>query len=151
MGRLVVERKTVVWDFRALRPGETSRTCARCGRNFVPAARNQKYCSAECRTGERPKNGDKEKAGRRKAARRKAERTVDSNLMTLNEALFRELERIESAEGEQLEIETRRADTICDLAGSIIANGRLVLAASQASLTTAETVAVPKMLLGGER
>ena len=145
-----MERKTVVWDFHALRPGETSRTCARCGRNFVPAARNQKYCSAECSTGGRPKN-DKEKSNRKKAARRKVEKIMDSNLMTLNEALFRELERIESAEGEQLEHETKRADTICDLAVSIIANGRLVLAASQASLTTAETVAVPKMLLGGER
>lgn len=144
-----MERKTVVWDFHALRPGETSRTCARCGRNFVPAARNQKYCSAECRTGERPKSRDKEKSDRRKAAIRKVEKIMDSNMMTLNEALFRQLDRIENAEGEQLEIETKRASTVCDLAGSIISNGRLVLAASQASMTTAETVNVPKMLLGG--
>lgn len=74
---------------------------------------------------------------------------MDSNMMTLNEALFRQLDRIENAEGEQLEIETKRASTVCDLAGSIISNGRLVLAASQASMTTAETVNVPKMLLGG--
>ena len=143
-----MDGKAVVWDFPALRPGEVSRTCVKCGSDFAPSSRNQRYCSEACRIGSRPKN-DKEKSNRRKAAIRKVEKIMDSNMMTLNEALFRQLDRIENAEGEQLEIETKRASTVCDLAGSIISNGRLVLAASQASMTTAETVNVPKMLLGG--
>lgn len=74
----------------------------------------------------------------------------DNTLGTLNDALFAQLRRIESAEdGEQLESETARSHAVCNLAGSIIANGRLALSASQASIMTAEAVSVPKMLLGG--
>ena len=73
----------------------------------------------------------------------------DNTLGALNDALFRQLERIENAkEGEQLEGETARSHAVCNLAGSIIANGRLALSAAQASMVTSEAVSVPKMLLG---
>lgn len=36
------------YDHPALRPGEKSRRCERCGWEYIPNARNQKYCD-ECR------------------------------------------------------------------------------------------------------
>lgn len=36
------------YDHRALRKGETSHKCERCGGEYVPNARTQKYCD-ECR------------------------------------------------------------------------------------------------------
>lgn len=74
---------------------------------------------------------------------------MNSNLKGLNDALFRQLGRIEEATGaEEIEKEISRSKSVCEIAGAIIQNGRLVLDASKASMTTAETVAVPKMLLG---
>ena len=35
------------YEFSALRPGEESRECYRCGRSFTPTSRTQKYCP-EC-------------------------------------------------------------------------------------------------------
>lgn len=134
-------------DFSATHPGETERRCQRCGRAFIPMTRNQKYC-AECSPSK-----NKGKGGRRKSGKpievRKAERFMDSNLKGLNDALFRQLGRIEEATGaEEIEKEISRSKSVCEIAGAIIQNGRLVLDASKASMTTAETVAVPKMLLG---
>ena len=138
------------FDFPALRKGEEERICIRCGKPFVPNSRTQKYCSPECREGEKPEpRYDKEQSARRKAAIKEVRKMQDNNLMSLNDALFRELDRIENAGPEELETEVSRANMVCNLAGNIVANGRLVLAASQASMTTAETVTVPKMLLGG--
>lgn len=78
------------------------------------------------------------------------ERKVDNNILGLNDALFRELERIEACgdDREAIEAEGVRADKVCNLAGNIIANGRLMLQAAQMSVGVAETVNVPKMLLG---
>lgn len=70
-----------------------------------------------------------------------------SNLETLNEILFRQLERIENCDNENRESEIERAKAVTSLAGQVISNGRLVLDASRASMTTAEAVQVPKMLL----
>lgn len=70
-----------------------------------------------------------------------------ANLETLNEILFRQLERIENCDNENIEIEIERSKAVTSLAGQVISNGRLVLDASKASMTTAETVQVPKMLL----
>ena len=36
------------YDFGSLKLGETSRKCERCGGEYVPNARTQKYCG-ECR------------------------------------------------------------------------------------------------------
>ena len=35
--------------FNATRPGETTRTCERCGSEFEPRSRTQRYCSKDCR------------------------------------------------------------------------------------------------------
>ena len=70
-----------------------------------------------------------------------------ANLETLNEILFRQLERIENCDNENRESEIERAKAVTSLAGQVISNGRLVLDASRASITTAEAVQVPKMLL----
>ncbi|WP_162610856.1 hypothetical protein [Gordonibacter sp. An230] len=74
---------------------------------------------------------------------------MDANLKGLNDALFRQLERIEGAgTSDELETEVSRANSVCKIAETIIGNGKLVLEASRASMATAESVQVPKMLLG---
>lgn len=37
------------YDFRGTRQGETVRTCERCGAEYVPNMRVQRYCCKECR------------------------------------------------------------------------------------------------------
>lgn len=70
------------------------------------------------------------------------------NLRTLNEALFRELERIESCETpEDLERECARAKAVSALAGNIIANGRTALEAAKLSMDASGQVSVRNMLL----
>lgn len=135
----------MAYEFTALRPGETERTCAKCGCKFQPSTRTQKYC-AEC--GKNPVRVQPRMT--EKEARRRMERKVDNNILGLNDALFRELERIEACgeDRERIEIEGVRADKVCDLASNIIANGRLMLAAAQMSVGVAEAVNVPKILLG---
>lgn len=75
---------------------------------------------------------------------------MDNNILGLNDALFRELERIEDCgdDREAIEAEGVRADKVCNLASNIIANGKLMLSAAQMSVGVAESVDVPKMLLG---
>lgn len=130
--------------FPATYPGETGpRCCEKCGAEYRPSARNQKYClkcqvaKSEPKPKERPK-------------KRKAETFMNDNTLgALNDALFAQLRRIENAEdGEQLESETNRSHAVCNLAANIIANGRLAVTAAQASMGTAEAVSVPRMLLG---
>lgn len=41
--------KRDIYTFKAKRPGEEARKCERCGAASVPKARNQKYCSKECK------------------------------------------------------------------------------------------------------
>ena len=137
----------MAYEFQALRPGEKERTCARCGQQFQPNTRTQKYCPA---CGAKPVRVEPETRSRRKAAMKRMERKVDNNILGLNDALFRELERIEACgdDREAIEAEGVRADKVCNLAGNIIANGRLMLQAAQMSVGVAETVNVPKMLLG---
>lgn len=75
-----------------------------------------------------------------------------SNLMDLNDRLFRELDRLESAEGEELDAEIERAKTISGMAGRVIDNARTVMQAAQMQAATmddvAMQVAVPRMLIG---
>lgn len=74
-----------------------------------------------------------------------------SNLMKLNDALFKELEKIEACETpEELERECARGKAVSSLAGNIIANGRTALEAAKLSMGVAEQVAVRNMLLPGE-
>lgn len=75
-----------------------------------------------------------------------------SNLRTLNDALFRELERVEACETpEELERECNRAKAVSSLAGNIIGNARTALDAARLSMGVAEQVAVRNMLLEAPR
>ena len=134
------------YEFSAARPGEAERACAKCGKPFKPTSRTQRYC-AECG---RPKPYTSERPARKRRGLEEAERFMDNNLKGLNDVLFRQLGRIEEAQTpEELEEETKRAKSVQGIADTIISNGRLVLEASKASMTTAESVQVPNMLLGG--
>lgn len=137
----------MAYEFSALRPGETERKCAKCGCGFMPSTRTQKYCPA-CAA--KPTQTANEERDRRKAARKRMERKVDNNILGLNAALFRELERIEECgdDRDAIEAEGVRADKVCNLASNIIANGRLMLSAAQMQVGVSESVNVPKMLLG---
>ena len=74
-----------------------------------------------------------------------------AGLMELNDRLFRELDRLESAEGDDLENEIARAKAIGDMAGHVISNARTVIQAAQvqqqAMDDTAARVVVPKLLM----
>ena len=135
----------MAYEFAALHPGEKERTCARCGCKFQPNTRTQKYCPV---CGRKPVRA--ERGITKKEARRRMEKKVDNNILGLNDALFRELERIEDCgdDREAIEAEGVRADKVCNLASNIIANGRLMLQAAQMSVGVAESVNVPRMLLG---
>lgn len=136
------------YEFSALRPGEKSRKCSKCGADFTPASRTQKKCP-EC--GKKKLSArDTSERDRRKALKKGVERKVDNNILGLNDALFRELERIEDCgdDREAIEAEGIRADKVCNLASNIIQNGKLMLSAAAMSVGVAESVNVPKMLLG---
>ena len=133
------------YDFCATRQGEAERACAKCGKPYRPNSRTQRYCK-ECG---RQKTRTKDMPARKKRGLEEAERFMYNNLKRLNDVLFRQLGRIEDAETpEELEEETKRAKSVQGIAETIISNGRLVLEASRASMTTAESVQVPNMLLG---
>ena len=74
-----------------------------------------------------------------------------NNLVELNRALFRELERLEECKTpEDVENECRRADSVAKLAANIIGNSNTMLRAVSMSERTAEQVRVPKQLIGGD-
>lgn len=71
-----------------------------------------------------------------------------SNLMQLNDALFRELERIEACEtDDEIEAEARRAREVSRLAGNIIDNARTAVDAAGLGVGLAEGAIVRTMLL----
>lgn len=74
-----------------------------------------------------------------------------AGLMDLNDRLFRELDRLENAEGDDLESEIARARAIGDMAGHVISNARTVIQAAQvqqqAMDDTAARVVMPKLLM----
>lgn len=76
-----------------------------------------------------------------------------SNLMDLNDRLFRELDRLENAQGDELAAEIERAKTIGSMAGRVIENANAAMRAAQmqadAMDDVAMRVAVPRMLTGG--
>lgn len=78
-----------------------------------------------------------------------------SNLLQLNDRLFRELDRLEAAEGEELDGEIERARAIGQMSRTIIDNANTMMHAvqlkQQASMDVAEAIAVPTMLLGDGR
>jgi hypothetical protein len=60
---------------------------------------------------------------------------MKSKASDLNSILFAEIERLgdEGLKGEELTQEIGRAKAVCDVAGQIISNGRLVLDAARAA------------------
>lgn len=78
-----------------------------------------------------------------------------NNLRALNDALFRELERIEACEtDDEIEAEAKRAREVSRLAGNIIDNARTAVEAAGLGVGVAECVQVRNMLLDapeGER
>lgn len=73
-----------------------------------------------------------------------------SDLKKVNDIAFRELDRLEAASGEELEAEIERARTIKGLADTVISNGNLILRAAQAQTGVAESMRLPRMLIGGD-
>lgn len=71
-----------------------------------------------------------------------------SALASLNEALFRQLDRIESAPPDQIEAELQRTNAVIGVAGQVIANGRLIVDAARAQAAVGEAVRVPRGLIG---
>lgn len=55
-----------------------------------------------------------------------------SNLLALNDRIFAELDRLEQAEGEELEREIERAKAISSMCGRAIENANTILRAVQA-------------------
>lgn len=75
---------------------------------------------------------------------------MSKGLAGVNDAMFRELERLEAvdvSDRDQMEAEIGRAKAVRDIADTIISNGNLVLRVAQASTACGEAVAVPKGLL----
>lgn len=75
-----------------------------------------------------------------------------SNLIQLNDRLFRELDRLEQAEGDDLDAEIERAKAIGQMSRTVIDNANTMMRAvqlkQQASMDVAEAIAVPTVLLG---
>lgn len=75
-----------------------------------------------------------------------------SNLVQLNDRLFRELDRLEQAEGDDLDAEIERAKAIGQMSRTVIDNANTMMKAvqlkQQASMDVAEAIAVPTVLLG---
>lgn len=71
-------------------------------------------------------------------------------LAGVNDALFRELERLEAvdaADAEAMSLEIDRARAVRDVASTVLDNGRLVLEVARAGTDVGEAVHVPKGLL----
>lgn len=73
---------------------------------------------------------------------------TEVNLNGLNEMLFRQLDRLDSASKDDLPDEISRSKAIRDVGETIIANGKLMVDASREMTGLGEKVQVPKGLLG---
>lgn len=72
-------------------------------------------------------------------------------LLAINDALFRELERLEDVDitkPKQMQSEIDRAQAIVGLTTTAVNNGKLALAIAQAGTKVGEAVHVPKGLIG---
>jgi hypothetical protein len=73
---------------------------------------------------------------------------MKNKLSDLNNHLFEQIERLndDDLKGDDLTTEIRRAQAMCNVAGQIIANGRLVLDAAKASDELPGVSKVPMLL-----
>ncbi len=74
--------------------------------------------------------------------------TFENNLYGLNERLFAEMDRLEAADGDDLQEEIGRAKALRELGQTVIANGNLMVSASREMTAQGQAVQVPKGLLG---
>lgn len=74
--------------------------------------------------------------------------TFENNLYGLNERLFAEMDRLEAADGDDLQEEIGRAKALRELGQTVIANGNLMVSASREMTAQGESVKVPKGLIG---
>ena len=72
--------------------------------------------------------------------------TFENNLYGLNERLF--ADRLEAADGDDLQEEIGRAKALRELGQTVIANGNLMVSASREMTAQGQAVQVPKGLLG---
>lgn len=72
--------------------------------------------------------------------------TAENNLSTLNAALFTQLERLTSANGEAMNIEIERSKATSQIARDIIANAKLVLEAAEFRTEYGVQAKLPAML-----
>lgn len=73
---------------------------------------------------------------------------TENSLNGLNEMLFKQMDRLDSASKEDLADEIARSKAIRDVGETIIANGKLMVDASREMTAAGEAVKVPKGLLG---
>lgn len=76
---------------------------------------------------------------------------MTKGIAAVNEALFRQLERLESVgtdDPEAMRAEIERSKAVEGVAGKVIENGKLVLDIARAGTAVGEAVRVPKGLLG---
>ena len=76
---------------------------------------------------------------------------MSKGIGAVNDALFRELERLEAVKidnSEAVRCEIERAKAVEGIASTVIANGRLVLDVARAGTSVGEAVKLPKGLLG---
>ena len=72
----------------------------------------------------------------------------EKNLYGLNERLFAEMDRLEAADGDDLQEEIGRAKALRELGQTVIANGNLMVNAAREMTAQGQAVQVPKGLLG---
>ena len=70
-------------------------------------------------------------------------------LMDLTDVIFRELDRLESADEDTLQDEIARAKEVGSLVGKANDVSRTIIQATQVANQTAEHVVIPRGLLGG--
>lgn len=76
---------------------------------------------------------------------------MSRGIASVNEVLFRQLDRLEavkSDDAESMRAEIDRAKAVEGIARTVIDNGKLVLDVARAGVSAGEAVQVPKGLLG---
>ncbi len=77
---------------------------------------------------------------------------MTSMLKGVNDAIFRELERLEGvdpSDADAMASEVSRAKAVESLAGKAIENGKLILSVAQASVPYGERITPPRGLIDG--
>ena len=68
----------------------------------------------------------------------------------VNDRVFRELDRLEAAEGDDLAAEIERAKVVGSMCSTAISNANTVMRAYTMQTELGQKVSIPKMIAGGE-